>query len=198
MKDFEALKDIWHAQIAQPKVSHEDVLKKVSETKKGYANKLLTEVFGMLAAITLLVLTWFFLPVKMWTTHLAMIIMIACCFYYLVYQVRDFFKISNSTLLFEKPEEYISYLKKYKQSRYLLNTQKYKGYALFLGIAFALYFVEISFTASLWSTIIGAIATMVWFAFCYFVLMRNYIRKEESKLQDMIGNLERLQKQFGE
>lgn len=198
MRDFEALKDIWCNQVALPKVSHEDVLKKVSKTKKAYANKLLLEVLAMGIAIALLIILWIFLPAKMWTTHAATVIIITSCLYYLIYQIRDFSKINNNTSLIDKPDEYISYLKNFKQSRYNLNTKKYKGYVLFLGFAFLLYFIEISFTAPLWSTILGAIATAAWFAFCYFVLMRNYIRKEESKIQYMIENLERLQKQFGE
>jgi membrane protein YdbS with pleckstrin-like domain len=198
MRDFEALKNIWCNQVVLPKVSHDDVLKKVGETKKAYANKLLLEVLTMGIAIALLIILWLFLPARMWTTHAATIIMIVSCLYYLVYQIRDFTKINSTNSLIEKPEEYISYLKNYKQSRYNLNTKKYKVYALSLGIAFMLYFVEIAFTASVVITIIGAVATAAWFAFCYFVLMRNYIRKEESKIQNMIENLERLQKQFGE
>lgn len=198
MRDFEALKNIWSNQVALPKVSHEDVLKKVSKTKKAYANKLLLEVLAMGVAIALLVILWIFLPAKMWTTHLATAIMIGSCLYYLMYQIRDFSKINNNNSLIDKPEEYISYLKKYKQSRYVLNTKKYNRYALFLGFAFVLYFIEIAFTAPLWSTLFGAVATAAWFAFCYFVLMRNYIRKEENKIQYMIENLERLRKQFEE
>ncbi len=33
-------------------------------------------------------------------------------------------------------------------------------------------------------------------AFSYFVSMRIYIKREESKLEEMIQNLERIQKQF--
>lgn len=196
MRDFEALKDIWSNQVALPKVSHEDVLKKVSKTKKAYANKLFLEVLAMGIAIVVLIALWIFLPAKMWTTHLATAIMIGSCLYYLIYQIRDYSRINSNISLIDKPDEYISYLKTYKQSRYILNTKKYKGYALFLGIAFVLYFLEIAFTAPLWSTIVGVIATAAWFAFSYFILMRNYILKEESKIQYMIENLERLQKQF--
>ena len=90
MKDFEALRDIWHNQVALPKVSHEDVLRKVRKTRNGLANKLLLESIGMLIAITMLSYVWISSPFKMWTTHLAMTILISCCIYYLYMQIRDY------------------------------------------------------------------------------------------------------------
>jgi predicted membrane protein len=196
MKDFEALKNIWHNQVALPKVSHEDVLKRIRKTKNGFANKLLIELIGMTAAITLLIFIWFTNPFKMWTTHLGMLILIFCCLYYLYVQIRDYNLIKDESLLLNKPEEYIEYLKKYKHDRYLLNTRKYRVYTFFLSIGLALYFIEIAFLASVWITVLAIVFTVAWILFCYLVLMKNYIRKEESKLGDMIENLGRLQKQF--
>ena len=196
MKDFEALKDIWHNQVALPKVSDEDVLRKVRKTKDGFANKLLRELIGMLLAVAMLTYVWISSPFKMWTTHLAMIILIGCCLYYLYKQIRDYNLIKDESLLLNKPEEYIDYLKKYKSDRYILNTRSYRFYTLFLSLGFVFYFIEIAFLASVWVTVIGIFLTAAWIIFCYFILMRRYIRKEEAKLEDMIDNLERLQKQF--
>ena len=196
MKDFEALKNIWHGQVALPKVSHEDVLKRVRKTKQGLATKLLCEMLGMAAATIGLTYVWINNPFKMWTTHLAMIIFIVCCLYYIVVLIRDYRKINDNTLLLNKPEDYISYLKKYKHDRYIFNTRKYRIYSLFFSLGFILYFIEISFLASLWITITGITFTIAWLLFSYFILMRNYIRREEAKLEEMIENLERLHKQF--
>jgi len=196
MKDFEALKDIWHNQVALPKVSDEDVLKKVRKTKNGFANKLLRELIGMVVAVAMLTYVWISSPFKMWTTHLAMIILVGCCLYYLYRQIRDYNLIKDESLLLNKPEEYIDYLKKYKSDRYILNTRSYRFYTLFLSLGFLFYFIEIAFLASIWVTVIGIFLTAAWIIFCYFILMRRYIRKEEAKLEDMISNLERLQKQF--
>ena len=196
MKDFEALKDIWHNQVVLPKISHEDVLRKVRKTKNGFANKLLIELIGMCLAIGMLSYVWLSSPFKMWTTHVAMVIMISCCLYYLYVQIRDYNRIKDDSLLLSKPEEYIDYLKSYRSARYNLNTSKYKVYTWFLSIGFLFYFIEISFLASPWVTVAGIVATALWILFCYFVLMKRYIRKEEAKLEEMIQNLERLQKQF--
>jgi hypothetical protein len=195
MKDFEALKDIWHNQVALPKVSHEDVLKKVSKTRTGLASRLLIEMLGMALATAMLIYVWIEIPFRMWTTHLAMIIFLACCIYYIVAQIGNYRRLTHDNLL-DKPEEYILYLKKYKHDRFIFNTRKYRIYSIFFTVGFMLYFIEFAFLAELWVTITGVIFTFVWIALWYFVLMRIYIRKEESKLEDMIQNLERLEKQF--
>jgi Ca2+/Na+ antiporter len=195
MKDFEALKSIWHDQITLPKVGHEDVLKKIRKTRNGLSSRLLIEMIGMGIATAVITYVWIESPFKMWTTHLAMIIFIACCIYYILALIDNYRRINDNKLI-DKPEDYITYLKKYKHDRYIFNTRKYTIYSIFLTAGFLLYFVEISFMAPLWVTISGFVFTFIWIALCYFVLMRIYIKREESKLEDMIQNLERLQKQF--
>ena len=195
MKDFEALKSIWHGQIALPKVSHDDVLKKVRKTQSGLASKLLIEMIGMIIAAIILLYVWIESEFTMWTTHLAMLIFISCCTYYIIAMIQNYRRINYSKLL-DKPECYISYLKNYKHARYVFNTRNYKIYSIFFTIGFVLYFIKISFLIPLWITVLGIVFTFLWIALCYFVLMRIYIRREEAKLEEMIENLERLHKQF--
>ena len=195
MIDFEELKVIWGDQTEQQKVSHNDILKKVRSSKRGFANKLLVETLGMLMVILVFILIWIKTPVTLWTTHLSMSILISCCFYYLFVQFRDYRSINNSELLLKQPDEYMDYIKSYRRERYILNTRKYRIYSIFIGIAFALYFIEVYFIAALWQTILGIVLTIGWFMACYF-FMRIYIRKEEERLDMMVKDLERLQKQF--
>ncbi|MEJ6981492.1 hypothetical protein WG906_13585 [Pedobacter sp. P351] len=195
MKDFDALKDIWHGQIIVPRLSYEDILKGIRKSKNSFSNKLLFEIIGILAAIVLFSLIWVSIQSIMWTTHLSLLIFLLCCLYYLFVQIKDYRSISNSEHLLKHPEEYITYLKQYGLKRYRFNTLKYTFYSVFIGIAFGLYFIEIYFSSPFWQTLIGVMATVVWFVICWF-LMRTYIRKEQEKLNEMVENLERLEKQF--
>jgi len=197
MKDFEELKNIWQDQAERTKLSCEGILKKIRRSKRGFANKLLKETVGMLLVILVFAFIWIKTPFTLWTTHLSMLILIICCFYYLFVQFLDFRSIKNSELLLKKPDEYIDYLKSYRRERNILNTRKYSIYSIFIGIAFALYFIEIYLIAALWQTILGIILTIIWFMVCYF-FMRIYIRREEDRLGTMIKDLERLRKQFEE
>lgn len=197
MKDFEALKSIWHNQVALPKVSHEDVIKKVGRTRTSLASRLLIEIIGMALASAMLIYVWIESPFRMWTTHLAMIIFMCCCLYYLTAIIKNYRRITYRSLL-DRPGEYILYLKKYKHDRFIFNTRKYRIYSIFFTAGFILLFIEISFLTELWVTITVIVFTFLWIILFYFVLMRIYIGKEESKLEDMIRNLERLEKQFVE
>jgi protein-S-isoprenylcysteine O-methyltransferase Ste14 len=195
MKDFEELKTIWQDQVELPKVSSEDILKQVRRSRRGFANKLLTEATGMLIVALVFAFIWYNTTFALWTTHLSMIIFVLCCFYYLFVQIRDFRSINNSELLMKMPDEYIDYIKSYRRRRYVLNTQNYRVYSIFIGIAFALYFIEVYYIAALWQTILGIVLTIIWFMLCYY-FMQIYIRKEEERLGEMVTDLERVEKQF--
>lgn len=195
MKDFEALKGIWSGQVSEPKISGDDIIKSLKKSKNTFGNKLLFETAGMLAGVIVFVWVWISNPFMMWTTHLSLLILIICCIYYIFIQIKDYRSISNSESLLKQPEEYIGYLKDYRHKRYVLNTRKYSIYSIFIGIAFALYFIELYFIAPLWQTAAGIAFTIGWFVVSWR-LMRIYIRREQERLYEMIENLERLQKQF--
>ncbi|WP_207425298.1 hypothetical protein [Pedobacter sp. SYSU D00535] len=197
MKDFDALRGIWQGQVSAPRLSEDEVLKEVRRSKSSFASKLLFETLGMSVAILVFVLIWATKAFSMWTSHLSILIFIFCCLYYIVLQIADYRSISNSDALLKQPEEYVEYLKFYQRKRYQLNTKKYTVYSVFIGLAFALYFVEVYFTAPLWQTLTGVGFTIAWFVACAF-LMRVYIRKEQDRLGEMIESLEKLKKQFEE
>jgi hypothetical protein len=197
MKDFDALKNIWHSQLVPLKLNYEDVLKGIKKSTNSFANKLLFEIMAMVAAIALFLYIWVVTPSMMWTTHLSLLIFILCCAYYLVTQLIDLKSLSNHEYLLKEPGEYIAYLKAYKRKRYLFNTRKYAIYSIFIGVAFGLYFVEIYFTSPLWQTTAGAIAVAAWFVICWY-FMKAYISKEQGKLNEMIYSLEKLESQLRE
>lgn len=197
MKEFDELINIWQEQ-PESSFNHEEILKGVKASRNKLANKLLLEVIAMSFSIAILSYAWYMIPFRMWTTHLSLLIFMACCLFVLFAQLSDYRRIHSHYDLLQKPGSYIDYLKKFKQERHRLNTQKYLVYTLFLGLGLLLFFVEIFFLSSLWLTIIGLSISIGWILICYFWLMKIYVRKEESYLSEMIENLERLKKQFEE
>ena len=196
MKDFDALKDIWHGQSALPKLGPEDILKNIRTTKQKFSNKLLFQVFSVALAIVLMIRIFSGASFIYGTSQIAVLIIIACLFYYLFVQIRDYRKISNSEQMAGKPEEYIAYLKDYKHQRYILNTRVYKVYMFFIALSIGLIYIEAFVNTPLWQVILVIALTISWFAICYFIFMKQYIRKEEARINTMIENLERLQDQF--
>ncbi len=198
MKDFEALKDIWHEQKKEPTATIDQVLKMVRKDRNSLSNKILLEAAAIVIAMIALVYIWITIDFKLWTTHLAMVIFITNCLYYLTNQLNSFKRISRQDAFLEKPEEYINYIKQYKKDRYIENTRKYTIYTICMGVGFMFYFIEIFYLSNIWFTIGGMIFTVLWILFSYFVIKRNYIRKEEAKLNSMIESLEKVQEQFRE
>ena len=196
MKDFEELKSIWHGQSVIPKMSYDDILIQVKKSKRYFANKLLFQVIALITAIGIMIYILLKAPFILGTSQLALLIFITCCIYYLFIQVRDYRDISLSERLLDEPEEYINYLKTYKNKRYILNTSTYRVYTIFIGIGMGLYFIEVFLFTSIWITVLTVTFTIAWFLLCYYVFMKIYIRKEETRLNEMIDNLERVQKQF--
>ncbi len=196
MKDFEALKDIWHGQVELPKAGYEDILKNIRKTRGRFANKLLFQLIAIAVSIAVLLFILSNSEFKLGTSQLGILIFIVCLAYYLYVQIRDYRNINHSSNLLEKPDEYITYLKSYKHHRYILNTRIYRIYMVFIAIGLALGFIEVFFTLSVWQTILAVVFTILWFLLCNYVFMRLYIRKEEARLNEMIQNLERLQHQF--
>ncbi|WP_407431128.1 hypothetical protein [Arcticibacter sp.] len=195
MKDFDALKDLWNGQMNGPNMDHEDILRDVRKSGSSIAGKLLTEALAMLAGILIFGWIWLEASFLLWTTHLSIAIMIACCLYYLIVQLTDYRRFSSEKHILQKPESYITYLQKYQRDRYNFNTRNYKIYSVFIGLAMALFAIELYYISPVWQSILGLMFTIGWFIMCWRWMI-TYRRKEQERLNEMITKLERIKKQF--
>lgn len=195
MKDFEELKKLWQVQPTEP-LSIEDVFTRINEEKRGYARKLLKQTIVVGIALFLIFLVWLMSTFITWTSHLAVVIVFGCLIYYFSIQLEDYFKIRKTAFIFKKPDEYIAYLKEYKKSRFKLNTQSYQVYLIFIAFALALFTFEMYYILPLPFLILYIVISLGWVLLCQFVFMKQYNRKEEQRLEEIIRDLERLSQQF--
>src|SRR5690606_30836448 len=133
-----------------------------------------------------------------WTTYLALAMTMGCIGYFFVNQLTDFRRINSSHSLLSEPADYIRYLQAFKQRRNRFNTRNYVGYEIVLAIAFALYAFEMYFALPFWIFITLLLLVSGWFLICHFVFMKQYIKQENARIQEMIDNLERISEQFEE
>jgi len=198
MKGFEEIQQLWHGQGPDPNVSFETVLKRIKRGRSAFARKLFWQSISTGVAVA--VLLWMCLTVDFstWTTYLAIAIMVGCICYYFASQLSDYRAINDSLHLLSKPQDYIRYLKDFQQKRYRFNTRNYAFYEICIGIAFALYGIEMYFALPLW-TFIGLVVFIIfWFVICHVVFMKQYIRNEQARIAEMIENLERIKGQFND
>lgn len=195
MKDFEEIKRLWKDQSAEP-VSIEDVCKRINEQRRSYVRKILMQTVAVAFALLFIFVVWITATFTTWTSHLSMLIVIFSLVYYFKEQVADYFSIQKREFVFKKPEEYISYLKNYRQSRYALNTKSYQVYVILIAIALALFTIEIYFVLPLSLLLVYILISLGWVLLCQFIFMKHYKKEEQERLNAMIERLEKLAKQF--
>lgn len=195
MKDFDALKDLWSGQNNGPRLAYEDILRDVRNSRSSLAGKLRIEALAMFASVLFFAWVWTQSSFLMWTTHLSIAILIICCLYYFAVQVINYKRLSSTTQILQKPETYISFLQSYQQERYTFNTRNFRIYSYFIGMALALFAIELYYVSAWWQSVLGIVFTIAWFIMCR-KLMITYRRREQERLKDMITKLEEIRKQF--
>ena len=196
MKDFDSLVGIWNEQKTAPVIDFKEVISKYKVNRSSFSIKFLTETFVMFAVFILIAFVFFKTDFQFWTSYLGLIIIEACCVYFIVIQIINMRNIASSNTLFDKPQDHIQFIQKFKKSRYLQNTRNYKFYTIALGAGFSLYFIEFFYRLNVITMIILVTATIAWALVCYFYFMKIYIKKEEKRFAEMLADLERLNEQF--
>ena len=196
MKDFDSLVGIWNDQKTAPIVNHKEVISKYKDNRSSFSIKFLTETFVMFAVFILIAFVFFNTDFQFWTSYLGLIIIEACCVYFIVVQIINIRNIATSNTLFDKPQDHIQFIQKFKKSRYIQHTRNYKFYTIALGTGFSLYFIEFFYRLNVVIMLISVAATIAWALVCYFYFMKIYIKKEEKRFAEMLADLERLNEQF--
>lgn len=198
MKGFEDIQQLWQRQKPEPNVSFEAILKRIKSGKNTLAKKLFWQSIAVAVAIVALLWVSVAVSFSTWTTYLALAIVVSCICYFFVNQLIDYRQIRSSHFLLSKPQDYIDYLQSFKQKRNHFNTRNYVVYETCIGIGCALYAIEMYFVLSFWVFVSFILFVVLWFLICHFIFMKQYIKHENIRIQEMIDNLERIKHQFNE
>ena len=196
MKDFDSLVGIWNEQKTAPQIDYKEVINQYKKSREKLSLKFFTEILLMLPAVFMVIYLWFTISFSFWTSYLGLGNVAGCCIYFIIVQLINIKNIASSNTLFDKPQDHISFLQKFRKSRYIQHTRNYKIYSIALGLGISLYFIEFFYSLNIWIMLGIVAATITWFIICYIYLMKIYINKEEKRFTDMIENLERLNNQF--
>lgn len=196
MKDFDSLVGIWNEQKTAPQIDYKEVINQYKKSREKLSLKFFKEILLMLPAIFIVVYLWINISFSFWTSYLGLSVVAGCCIYFIVVQLINIKNIISSNTLFDKPQDHIQFLQKFRKSRYIQHTRNYKIYTVALGLGISLYFIEFFYSLNIWIMLGIVAATIAWFFICYIYLMKIYINKEEKRFTEMIENLERLNNQF--
>lgn len=196
MKGFDEIQQLWQGQKPEPNVSFDTILTRLKHNRTALTRKLFWQ--SVAVGIAILTALWIGIVVDFstWTTYLALTVMVGCIAYYFVNQLNDYKDINRNSHLLSKPQDYINYLRAFQQKRNRFNTRNYVIYEICIAAAFALYGIEMYFILPLLTFVGIFIFVIFWFLICHFVFMKQYIKSENMRIEEMIDNLERIKNQF--
>ncbi len=196
MKDFDSLVSIWNEQKTTPKVDYREIITQYKSNRNKLTTKIYGEIFMMTVAVAVIIYLSLKVEFNLWTSLAGLAIIFGCGIYFIIIQIINLKRIVNSNTLFDKPQDHIRFIKKFREQRYIQHTKNYKIYTLALTFGTALFLIEMVFKLGVLYVAIVAVVTLLWFAVYYFYFLKKYIQKEEQKFEEMIGGLERLDGQF--
>ena len=196
MKDFDSLVGIWNEQKTAPVVNYKEVISHYKSSRDKLSLKFLKEILIMIPAVLAIIYLWFTINFDFWTSYLGLGLVVSCCSYFIVMQLINMRDIASSNTLFDKPQDHIQFIRRFRKARHLQHTRNYKIYTLVLGFGLSLYFIEFFYVLNLWLMITVVLGTIAWFIICYLYLMKMYVQKEEKRFNEMLEDLERLNEQF--
>jgi glucan phosphoethanolaminetransferase (alkaline phosphatase superfamily) len=195
MKDFEHLISVWQGQPKQEQLSVDEVLKQVKKGIRGITSQLYWGIVAMLSVLVLTFVILFFFVFQSWLTYVGIFTMLITMLLYAAMIIRNY-RILNRRDATLNPNEYLQDLKEYQKNRAKITGWFYYIYLLLISIGLSLYFVEILRNASTFYKIGVYSITIIWFLFLTFFYKKRIFKNEEEKLNLMIDRLERLQGQF--
>jgi FtsH-binding integral membrane protein len=197
MKDFDSLLNIWNEQKMSPALDYKEVLLRFKKSRNKFTAKIWLELIWMVLAALVLIYIWFNMNFFFWTTHVSLLMFVACCMVYIYTQIVNLRTLGNDSFM-ETPEKHILHIENFRKSRYKQNTRIYYFYTLAMGIALGFYFIEFFNHVSTLVLVSSITFSVVWFAICTFFIRKLYMKKEEKRFNEMLTELERLKKQFTE
>ncbi|HET8829690.1 MAG TPA: hypothetical protein VFM79_10125 [Pelobium sp.] len=196
MKDFDSLVGIWNDQNTAPKLDYKEIITQYKINRNKLSTKIFIELLAMVIAIGIIAYFSLGADFNLWTSYLGIVTVIACGLYFISIQIINLKRIASSNTLFDKPQDHIAFIKKFRQQRYTQHTKDYNIYTLALSLGTTLFFIEMAYEFGTVYITIVALVTLIWFAVYYFYFLKQYIKKEDQKFQEMVEDLERLDRQF--
>lgn len=196
MKDFDSLVGIWNEQNTAPKLDYKEIISQYKINRNKLSTKIFIEILAMVIAMGIIAYSSLTANFNLWTSYLGIVVVIGCGLYFISIQILNLKRIANSNTLFDKPKDHIAFIKKFRQQRYTQHTKDYNIYTLALSLGTALFFIEMAYKFDALYITTATLVTLIWFAVYYFYFLKQYIKKEDQKFQEMVEDLERLDGQF--
>ncbi|MFT6199875.1 MAG: putative signal transduction protein with EAL and GGDEF domain [Vicingaceae bacterium] len=190
------LKKIWNKQnIETPKV--EILYAKANKLKIRSFLKLIVVNITLLLTITFIGFIWYYYQPELVTTKIGIILTILAMIIFLLPYNKQFSLLSK-TKTEPNSKEYLQQLIKLKEKQTFQQTTMLSVYFIILSLGIGLYLFEYASRMTITWGIITYAITILWFAINWFYLRPKTITKQNAKLNKLLVEFEKLNKQMND
>ncbi|MDP5198013.1 hypothetical protein [Flavobacterium sp. DG2-3] len=187
-------KDLWKKQtVSQPDMK--DLLVRLSKFKKTALRCLWLTNITLLATSAFIAFIWIYYQPQFISTKIGIVITIlAMVVYVFVYNklLNDYRNIDST----QTNQEYLQKLILIKKKQQFLQTKMMTFYFLFLTIGICLYMYEYASRMSVLAASLTYGITLFWMLFNWFYLRPKQIKKQQDKINGLIGKFEEVNRQL--
>lgn len=173
----------------------EDLLSKMNTFKKSNLKKLIITNLLLITTSLFIILIWVYFQPQMITTKIGIIVTILAMAIFVIGYNQSFvlFRKQTNTL---STTEYLKDLLAIKAQQEFMQTTMLNLYFILLSAGIGLYMFEYTVRMTAFWGIVAYGITSIWILFNWFYLRPKQIKKQQSKLDEMIGKFEELHEQL--
>ncbi|MFC0778151.1 hypothetical protein [Flavobacterium sp. HJSW_4] len=189
-------KDLWKKQsVSQPDMN--DLLARLSKFKKTALRCLWLTNITLLATSALIIFIWIYFQPQFISTKIGIVLTIlAMLVYVFVYnKLLSDYKDVDST---HNNQEYLQKLILIKKKQQFLQTKMMSFYFIVLTLGICLYLYEYASRLSLAGASLMYGITLFWMLFNWFYLRPKQVKKQQDKIDSLIGKFEEVSSQLNE
>ena len=173
----------------------EDLLSKMNTFKKSNLKKLIITNLLLITTSLFIILIWVYFQPQMITTKIGIIVTILAMAIFVIGYNQSFvlFRKQTNTL---STAEYLKDLLAIKAQQEFMQTTMLNLYFILLSAGIGLYMFEYTVRMTAFWGIVAYGITSIWILFNWFYLRPKQIKKQQSKLDEIIGKFEELHEQL--
>lgn len=173
----------------------EDLLSKMNTFKKSNLKKLIITNLLLITTSLFIILIWVYFQPQMITTKIGIIVTILAMVIFVIGYNQSFvlFRKQTNTL---STTEYLKDLLAIKAQQEFMQTTMLNLYFVLLSAGIGLYMFEYTVRMTAFWGIVAYGITSIWILFNWFYLRPKQIKKQQSKLDEIIGKFEEIHEQL--
>ncbi|MES2381445.1 MAG: hypothetical protein V4538_10425 [Bacteroidota bacterium] len=187
-------KDLWKKQVvSEPNM--DDLMQKLNQFKKQSLLKLIVTNVLLIATSLFIIYIWYAYQPQLITTKLGIVLVILAMFIYLIAYNKLFtaYQTIDNT---QSNSEYLQKLIGIRTKQQFMQSTMLNLYFVLLSSGICLYMYEYALKMKTEKAVLAYALTVAWIAFNWFYTRPRQMKKQQLKINELIGQFEKINKQL--